>query len=102
MSSHKAFINKISSQLEKWDYDLDRLEHRVEGISDDLKEQLNKTITELKSSRSALSEKVSEYEQAGEDAVEDIKEGLEIAWDSIKMALLSAKSEFLKEEEEDS
>lgn len=102
MSSHKSFIDQLTNQLEKWDYDLDRLEHRLNDISDELKEKLDNTVAQLKSDRKELIEKVQKYEQAGEDAIEDLKEGLDIAWDSIKMALLSAKSEFLEEEEEDS
>jgi len=37
MSSHHDRIAKLSKKLEEWDYKLDRLEHRIKDLPDELK-----------------------------------------------------------------
>ena len=92
--SHSELIEKIKAQLEEWDYELDRMEHRAEGVQEDLKSKYHQVLEDLKGKRSELMSRLDHYEDAAEDAVEDLKEGLEMAWDSIKLGFLAAKSEF--------
>ncbi|MCG8317461.1 MAG: hypothetical protein MI976_29940 [Pseudomonadales bacterium] len=92
--SHSELIEKIKSQLEEWDYELDRMESRAEDVQADLKDKYKHALSDLQVKREELTSKLKQYEEAAEDAVEDLKEGLEMAWDSIKLGFLAAKSEF--------
>ncbi|MCG8672801.1 MAG: hypothetical protein MI867_25595 [Pseudomonadales bacterium] len=92
--SHSELIEKIKAQLEEWDYELDRMENRAEDIQADVKEKYHSALSELKEKRGELSHKLKQYEEATEEAVEDLKEGLEMAWDAIKLGFLAARSEF--------
>lgn len=92
--SHSELIEKIKAQLEEWDYELDRMEHRAEDLQSEVKSKYHETLSELKDKRGELISRLKQYEDAAEDAVEDLKEGLEMAWDSIRLGFLAAKSEF--------
>ena len=92
--SHSELIEKVKAQLEEWDYELDRMEHRAEAVQADLKSKYHQLLDELKNKRTELIDKLDQYEDAAEDALEDLKEGVEMAWDSIKLGFLAAKSEF--------
>lgn len=92
--SHSELIEKIKAQLEEWDYELDRMEHRAADAQTELKSKYHQLLDDLKEKRTELVNKLDQYEDAAEDALEDLKEGLEMAWDSIKLGFLAAKSEF--------
>ncbi|MDX1694384.1 MAG: hypothetical protein R3208_11525 [Ketobacteraceae bacterium] len=92
--SHSELIEKIKAQLEEWDYELDRMEHRAEDVQADVKSRYQHLVEDLKAKRSELAHRVDQFEDAAEDALEDVKEGLEMAWDSIKLGFLAARSEF--------
>lgn len=92
--SHSELIEKIKAQLEEWDYEIDRMEHRAEEVQADVKTRYHHLLDDLKEKRTELVNKLDQYEDAAEDALEDLKEGVEMAWDSIKLGFLAAKSEF--------
>ena len=92
--SHSELIEKIKAQLDEWDYELDRMEHRAEDAQAELKSKYHELLADLKEKRIELLNRMDQYEDAAEDAIEDLKEGLEMAWDSIKLGFLAAKSEF--------
>ena len=76
MTDKKDFADSIRQKLEDWDYQLDRLTAR------------------LGDKRDALEAKLEKLESHGEDAWQDIKAGVELAWDGLKTGLLAARSEF--------
>lgn len=99
MTSKNKYLEKASRQLEEWDYELNRLEARLDDIQDEFKHKLEERLNHLKKERQTFKAKVKDFEETSEEAWEDIKEGLEMAWDSIKLGFLSARSEFLSDED---
>jgi chromosome segregation ATPase len=96
MSKRNEYLEKVKEQLEEWEYDIDRLEARLEDAQADGKVKLDKTINELKAKQKELQLKLRDLEGAAEEAWTDIRDGVELAWDSLKLGFLAAKSEFIE------
>ncbi|MED5388535.1 MAG: hypothetical protein VX793_06760 [Pseudomonadota bacterium] len=94
MSEKKDFADSIRQKLEDWDYQLDRLSARLDDLRDEWRAEANQKITDFKARRDELEAKLEKLEGHGEDAWEDIKSGIELAWDGLKTGLLAARSEF--------
>lgn len=97
MSSHHQLIQKISAQAEKWDYELDRLQHRAKDLEGELEQEVKQVIEDIKLKRDGLKSRVAQLEEAAEDAVEEITEGLEIAWNILLVSFSDAKDRFTSE-----
>lgn len=94
MSKRHEYLDKLKAQLEEWEYDIDRLEARMEDLQGEARVKLDNTITDLKAKQKDVQVKLKKVEEAAEDALQDVKDGLELAWDSLKLGFLAAKSEF--------
>ena len=94
MSDKKDFTARARQQLEDWDYQLDRLSARLNDLRDEWRDEAREKLNEMKGRRSEFEEKLERLESHGDDAWDDIKAGLEIAWDGLKIGFLAAKSEF--------
>jgi len=94
MSDKKDFTARARRQLEDWDYQLDRLSARLNDLRDEWRDEAREKLNEMKGRRSEFEEKLERLESHGDDAWDDIKAGLEIAWDGLKTGFLAAKSEF--------
>lgn len=101
MSNRQQYIDKIAAQLEEWDYDMDRLEHRVKDYQGEIKTKFEEKLKEVRNDISQVNHKVKEFVEASEDALEDLKDGLEIAKEGIRLGIASAQSEFVQDEEEE-
>ena len=90
----KAFIDKLTAQLKKWDDDIDKLEAKAQKAKADVRADYNKQIQDLRDKKKAAQGRLQEVKHAGEEAWEDLKSGAEEAYDSIKNAFQSAMSKF--------
>ncbi|MZR61767.1 hypothetical protein [Alcanivorax sp. DP30] len=94
MSEKKDFIESVRQKLEDWDYQRDRLAARINDLSHEWKDDAEKRLEEFKVQRKELEGKLEVLESRSEDAWQDIKDGVELAWDGLKTGLLAARSEF--------
>tara|TARA_R110001592_G_scaffold237577_1_gene496824 strand:- start:21690 stop:21989 length:300 start_codon:yes stop_codon:yes gene_type:complete len=85
MSSHKDKIAKLAQTLEEWDYKLDRLEHRIKDLPDELKAVAEKKYQKLLDFRDSLKEKEAEIKNASDQAFEDIERSIEDAVETFKL-----------------
>jgi chromosome segregation ATPase len=90
----KAFVDKLTAQLKKWDNDLDKLEAKAQKAKADARADYDKQIQGLRNKKKAAQERLEEVKHAGEDAWEDLKAGAQEAYDSIKEAFQSGMSKF--------
>ena len=90
----KAFIDKLTAQLKKWDDDIDKLEAKAQKAKAGIRADYNKQIQDLRDKKKAAQGRLQEVKHAGEEAWEDLKSGAEEAYDSIKNAFQSAMSKF--------
>jgi archaellum component FlaC len=85
MSSHKDNIAKLAQTLEEWDYKVDRLEHRIKDLPDELKAVAEKKYQKLLAVRDSLKEKEAKLKSASNDAVEDIEKSIDEVVDTFKL-----------------
>lgn len=97
--SETSFTDRIRQQLEDWDYQLDRFEHRVEALSQELRDKAKSRVTEFRDKRHELEQRLEQLEKASERALEDLKDGIELAWDGLKTGFYAARSEFEKDDD---
>ncbi|MCK0152459.1 hypothetical protein MWU49_01980 [Alcanivorax sp. S6407] len=94
MSDKKDFVESVRQKLEDWDYQRDRLAARIEDLSQEWREEAQEKLADFKEQRKDLEAKLEVLESRSEDAWQDIKDGIELAWDGLKTGLLAARSEF--------
>jgi FtsZ-binding cell division protein ZapB len=76
--------------MDEWNAEIDKLEAKGNQAAGDAKLAYQKQIEELKAKRSKAEQKTSELRQASGDAWEDLKDGVEEAWNSLGEAVKSA------------
>lgn len=94
MTSRQEYIDRLRKQLEEWDYELDRLEHRLEDLTDEAHSRARQKLEEAREYRHDVEGRLRKLEEAAGNALEDIRNGLEIAWDGLKTGFYAARSEF--------
>jgi len=94
MSSHKKLIKKLSKTLEEWDYQIDRLEHRVQGAPAEVKSKLDEKMKSVQKYKEIIKDKIGEVEKTSSAAVDDLNKTIDDTWASLKTAYDDLKSEF--------
>jgi len=85
MSSHHQQIKQLSELMEEWDYKIDRLEHRIQGLPAELNEAIQAKYQKLQEYRSSLQEKQQALKDAPAHMAQELAESLDDAKDSIKL-----------------
>ena len=100
MSDKKDFIESVRQKLEDWDYQRDRMVARLGDLSHEWREGAEAKLDDFNAQREELEARLEVLESRGEDAWQDIKDGIELAWDGLKTGLLAARSEFEDKDKE--
>lgn len=83
MASREDYIEKAKNQLDALNNKLDALEVKADKASGEAKREIRRELDELQASRKRVEEKLHELRSAGDAAWDDIKIGLEMAWESL-------------------
>ncbi len=94
MTTRHEYIEKLKNKLDEWDADIDELEATALKTKADLKYELEDQIVSLKIKRDIARAKLLELMDSGEDAWQEIREGVDEAWTSLKLAIEKARSHF--------
>jgi DNA-binding transcriptional regulator GbsR (MarR family) len=94
MKDKELYQMKMQAQLDEWKADIDRLKASASRASADTQMKMNEQIRVLDSKIAEGKAKLSELSNAGEDAWESIREGVETAWDSLRTAVRDAATKF--------
>jgi DNA repair exonuclease SbcCD ATPase subunit len=94
MSMKEAYEQKLQAQLDDWSAEIDKLKAKADSAEADAQLEYYKEIEELRSMQETASRKLAELKDAGDDAWEDLKAGMDSAWGSLGNALKSAASRF--------
>ena len=94
MSKKEAYEKKLKSQLDEWGADIDKLKAKADSAEGDAQLEYYKKIEELRSMQDDATKKLDELKEVGDGAWEDLKAGLDSAWDSLSKSVKSAKSRF--------
>jgi len=94
MSGKEDYVRKMHSKLDHWNHDLDALIARKDHVAESARAEYAKHVDELRQRRDAYQVKLKALQDAGDNAWEDMKAGLEMAWEAIAQAVESARSRF--------
>jgi multidrug resistance efflux pump len=94
MSMKESYEKKLQAQLDEWSADIDKLKARADKAEANVQIAYYKQVDELRSMQKAASQKLAGLKDAGDDAWEDLKTGIEKTWDKLGHELKSAISRF--------
>lgn len=94
MKRPSEYLQSLGQRIEEWEYQFDRFQHHVADLGDKARVRADQQVAELRALRGELKEKLQHLEDQGEHALEDIRDGLELAWDGLHLGLLTARAEF--------
>ncbi|MBN1277161.1 MAG: hypothetical protein JXA35_06685 [Deltaproteobacteria bacterium] len=89
-----AYVQKMKAKMDEWNADIDKLEAKAAQAKAESKIEYEKQLEDLRAKRSDMEYKLTELKQAGDSAWEDLKTGIELAWDSFSDSVKSAVSRF--------
>lgn len=101
MSKKDEYVRKVHSQLDKLSNEIDSLVARTDEVKANARTEYQEKIEALHKKRDDARARLEKLKESGEDAWNDLKVGIEAAWDSIGLAIDSAKSHFKSGKPED-
>lgn len=94
MEDKKSYLQRLAQQLQEWDKEMDELKLKADHAKSGAKVEFQKQLDELRVKKDAAQNKFNELQKAGDDAWEEVKEGLEKSWTELKTSFRSAVSKF--------
>ncbi|MBT8364561.1 MAG: hypothetical protein KJP23_07620 [Deltaproteobacteria bacterium] len=92
MKNKEDYVQKLHAKIDEWNADIDRLKAKADQVEADAKIEYQEQIQTLKSKRDEIETKISELSRSGEEAWEDLKAGVDLAWEAMNEAIKSAAS----------
>ncbi|MDI1302047.1 MAG: coiled coil domain-containing protein [bacterium] len=94
MNDQELHQQKLQAQLDEWKADIDKLKAKAASSSADAQLDLNSLVDQLNAKVQVASTKLAELSNAGADAWDSVKGGVESAWDSLKTSMHEAVAKF--------
>ncbi len=94
MNKKQAYEEKLKAQLEEWNAKIDVLKAKAKTAKAGVEVEYYETIDNIKDKQVVAKNKLVELREAGDDAWEDLKEGLDSTWDRLGDAIKTATSRF--------
>jgi uncharacterized coiled-coil DUF342 family protein len=94
MSAKDEYVRKMHSKLDQANAEIDVLAAKADQAKAEAHAEYDKQIETLRSKRDHAKKRMDELQQSGEGAWEDLKAGVEMAWDALGEAVRSARSRF--------
>ena len=94
MNTKEEFVRKMHSKLDIWNAEIDTLTAKANAAEASARAEYHKQLDALRGKRDEARSKLNALETAGEGAWEDLKAGVELAWDAVSEAVQSATSRF--------
>jgi multidrug resistance efflux pump len=96
MSTRDEFVRKMHSLLDKGNAEIDALEAKAEHAEAGARDAYRKQIAALRTKQEEARARLESLRTAGEGAWQDMKAGVDMAWEAIAEAIDSAKSRIKK------
>jgi hypothetical protein len=94
MAPKADYTRKMHAMLEEWNHEIRVMTEKADWIAADLREQYQFDLEVLKVKLAHGREKLQQIDEAGEEAWEDLRAGLEVAWAAIVECFDSIRSRF--------
>jgi len=96
MSTRDEFVRKMHSLLDEGNAEIDALEAKAAHAEAGARDAYRKQIAALRAKQEEARARLESLRTAGEGAWQDMKAGVEMAWEAIAEAIDSAKSRIRK------
>ena len=96
MASRQEYIQSLHRKIDEWNGEIDKLSAKKDKLEAESKLELQKQIDSLKSKRGEIEEQLEHLKATGAEAWEDMKSGVDLAWEAMNLAVTSAVSRFIK------
>jgi len=94
MSDQQAYIDKYKAQLDQWEAEIESLKAKAAETSAETRIEYEKQIGDLQEKISEHRRKMEEASEAGSDAWQELKAGLDKAFTELQSAWDKAVSRF--------
>lgn len=88
------YVRRMHSRLDKWNNDIDALVARKDEVQQSLRAELGLKVEDLQSRRDEARQQLQKLEAASESAWQDMKAGVDLAWEALAQAIESARSRY--------
>ncbi len=96
MSTRDDYVRKMHSLLDKGNAEIEALESRLEHVEAGARDAYQKQIAALRTRQDEARARLDALRNAGEGVWQDLKAGVELAWDAMGEAIESARTRFKK------
>ncbi|MDR3409337.1 MAG: hypothetical protein P4L87_00055 [Formivibrio sp.] len=94
MGKKEEYVRRMQAMLDQWHTEIDTLVVKAALAEAEAKIEYNKQLDALRSKQAATRAKLEELQSASGDAWEDMRAGVDVAWDTVNEAIRSAISRF--------
>lgn len=94
MSEKASYRQKIRAKLDEWNAEIDKFEAKADQAQADAQIEYYEQLKKLRALQEEAGNKLEALDEAGEDAWEDVKDGVDIAADALDHAVQSVRSHF--------
>lgn len=94
MSKRDEYAEKLKSQIDEWNADLDRFEAMMEQANAEFRQRYQQELDDLRQRRDHVYQELKRVQQATDDAWDEVWRGAEEAWTVMKTAVERARSKF--------
>ena len=92
--TREEFIRRMHSRLDQWNNEIDELVARKDRLQASAHADFEARMKELHERRDEMKGRLSQVEKASESAWQDMKAGIELAFEAIGQAIDSARSRY--------
>ncbi|HMM46915.1 MAG TPA: coiled coil domain-containing protein [Thiobacillaceae bacterium] len=92
MSTRDDYVKKMHALLDKLNAEADELAERADQVRAGVREEYHAQLAQLRTRQAQARDRLASLRDAGEDAWEDLKAGVEMAKEAIGEAIESAKA----------
>ena len=94
VDTKEAYLEKLKAKLDEWNAQIDKLKAKAAQSKADAKIEIEKRVGDLETQRQAVENKIQQLVQASRPAWEDLKGGVQSAWNKLDEAVRSATEKF--------
>jgi len=94
VDTKEAYLEKLKAKLDEWNAQIDKLKAKAAQSKADAKIEIEKRVGDLETHRREVENKIQHLVQASGPAWEDLKGGVQRAWNKLDEAVKSATEKF--------
>ncbi len=100
MRDRDEWVEKAKAKLDDWNEELDELEAKARVAQAEQKARYQRLLANLREYRDRLRNRISEIEEAGDTAWDELRESAERGWNALQKGFQAAAEEFRKGSDE--